>query len=78
MRNANSTTISVPSTEKIRSGEKVFVKLHDGTTAERYVWDVYGDNVFVCTERVYKALSSGLEAPTPIGFPLSDIIYSTA
>lgn len=60
------------STRQFVRGERILAKTLDGEV-QRVVWEDHGDSVRICSERQYEALSKGLNAPMPIGFPKSDI-----
>lgn len=72
MKNVPRTTISVQNTN-IERGDQVEVKLAGGDLAERIVWQVAGNLVYVCNEKTYERLSRGELAAQPIGFPLVDV-----
>jgi hypothetical protein len=54
-------------------GDLVEVELAGGELAERIVWSVAGDVIYVCTAQTYERLSRGENAAQPIGFPLRDV-----
>jgi hypothetical protein len=59
---------------KMKAGELVLARTFGGTEVERRVWeDAGGEVVYLCSERQYEALTSGWEAPMPIGFPREDV-----
>lgn len=60
--------------ELLRKGEKVAVRLFDGSIVERLVWEDHIDHVFICTEKTFQQLLSGADCPAPIGFPSEDVI----
>ena len=66
------TTGSVRNTE-LSPGDLVEVAMAGGTVAERVVWKVESDLVFVCTDKTYERLQRGTDAALPIGFPLEDV-----
>lgn len=66
------TIISVRNEEFLR-GDAVEVDLVGGEQAERLVWDVVEDLVYVCTEKTYERLLRGDLAALPIGFPRKDV-----
>lgn len=54
-------------------GEVVKVRCAGGKVATNRVWEDLGAVVMVCSERQFKALNSGFDAPAPIGFRRSDV-----
>jgi len=73
MGSVRNTTTFNDNTE-IKKGTMVSVRLFDGSVVKRVVWDKIEKAVFLCSERCYQWLLEGSDAPTPIGFPLSDIV----
>ncbi len=55
-------------------GDIVTVKTFGGETVSRLVWDESDEMVYVVNEESYRLLMNGERAPTPIGFPRSDIV----
>lgn len=72
MVNVPSTIVYVQNTI-IARGCPVEVALAGGELAERIVWQVAGNLVYVCSEKTYERLSRGELAAQPIGFPLDDV-----
>jgi hypothetical protein len=72
MRIVRNTTISVQNEDFVR-GDSVEVDLAGGKQAERLVWEVVGNTVYVCTEKTYERLLRGDMAALPIGFPMNDV-----
>lgn len=58
---------------EMRRGQTVKVRLVCGDLVERVVWDDRNEYVFLCSARCYSLLLAGSDAPSPIGFPRSDI-----
>lgn len=54
-------------------GEKVMVRVHDGSWKACVVWEEKGDRVFVTSEDNYRKLLGGEQDALPIGFPKSDV-----
>ena len=58
----------------MRKGDRVEVRLIDGSTAVRRVWEAAARLVYVCSERQYELLLEGRpSAPPAIGFPIEDV-----
>ena len=58
----------------MRKGDRVEVRLVDGSTAIRVVWEAAARLVYVCSERQYELLMEGRpSAPPAIGFPKEDV-----
>jgi hypothetical protein len=55
-------------------GDRVTVVDASGRPLERRVWGVAETVVYVCTERLFRALEEGRERTTPIGFPKDDVV----
>lgn len=72
MKNVRGTTHSVRDAS-VECGDLVEVELAGGATAERIVWSVSGNVVYVCTTQTYERLMRGESAAQPIGFPLRDV-----
>lgn len=72
MIDVRNTTASVPKTE-FSPGEPVEVVLAGGAMAERLVWKVVGNLVYVCNLKTYERLQRGENAAMPIAFPLCDV-----
>lgn len=72
MDSVQNTTVSVRN-EDLIPGDVVEVALAGGHAAERLVWKVEGEIVFVCSETTYERLLCGDMAAQPIGFPIGDV-----
>lgn len=72
MRITRNTTTSVRNTE-ISQGARVEVQLAGGDLAERLVWKVTDDLVFVCNPTTLERLKRGDDAAMPIAFPVEDV-----
>lgn len=72
MESVQNTTSSVRN-EDLLPGDVVEVSLAGGLEAERIVWRVEGDVVFVCSQTTYERLQRGDTAAQPIGFPIGDV-----
>ena len=53
-------------------GERITVRLFDGTIVERVIWDETEDRVFVTSAANYEKLLRGQWEALPIGFPRKD------
>lgn len=72
MKSVRNTTSSVRN-EDLLPGDLVEVSLAGGHDAERVVWRVDGNIVFVCSQTTYERLQCGDMAAQPIGFPIGDV-----
>jgi hypothetical protein len=54
-------------------GESVLVRAFKGVPLARQVWDIGERVVYITDEAGFEKLSSGLAAPSPIGFPKEDV-----
>lgn len=66
-------TTTIVRKAELSPGESVEVVLASGDLAERVVWEVSGELVYVCTEKTYERLQRGDVAAQPIGFPMCDV-----
>lgn len=57
----------------MQQGNKVLVRLADGSTATRLVWETAKGLVYLVSERQFGMLKDGHPAPPPIGFPIEDV-----
>ena len=72
MKNVRNTTSNVLNTIFER-GDTVEVVLASGETAERVVWEVVADLVYVCSVKTYERMQRGELAAQPIAFPIADV-----
>jgi len=58
---------------ELSRGDRVKVRDYAGRLLDRRVWGVGDRVVYVCTDRLFKALEEKRERTTPIGFPKDDV-----
>ena len=54
-------------------GESIIVRAFGGAPLARKVWDVGERVVYITDEQGLKRLTSGRDAPPPLGFPKEDV-----
>jgi hypothetical protein len=53
-------------------GEKVIVRAFEKEPLVRYIWAVFPDVIYICSEEGYQKLMAG-EEWRPVGFPREDV-----
>ncbi|MCI0388241.1 MAG: hypothetical protein MOB07_05685 [Acidobacteria bacterium] len=54
-------------------GHQVIVRGFDNKPEIGKIWDVEKGVVYVTSDRQYRLLLAGLDAPFPVGFPIEDV-----